>query len=117
MDFYFHKEKGFWLTFLTAVLIISVALITDLKMDLFVPMTGKYRLFGGVGILIAITLLFKWKYSRHVLGVITVIYLIATITFTFYGGDRMISFLILTVVLIFILILLSSRQVKDYIEN
>ena len=117
MNLYFNKQRGFWLTFLTSFLIISVALVTDLKMDLFVPATGKFRLFGGVGIIIAITLLFKWKYSRHVLGIITVIYLIATIFIAFQNGNRLISFSILSIVLISVLILLSSKPVNDYIKN
>jgi len=59
-------------------------------MDLFVPVTGKFRLFGGVGIIIAITLLFKWKCSRHVLGIIITIYLIVTIFIAFQNGNRLI---------------------------
>ena len=117
MNLDFYKQKGFWLTFLTSILIISVALVTDLKMDLFVPMTGKFRLFGGVGAIISITLLFKWKYSRHVLGIITVIYLIGTISFAFHDANRLISFSILSIVLISILILLSSIPVNDYMKN
>ena len=113
----FHKQRGFWLTFLTSILIISVALVTDLKMDLFVPVTGKFRLFGGVGIIIAVTLLFKWKYSRPILGIITVIYLIAAIFFAFHDGNRLISFSILSVVLISILVLLSSIPVNDYMKS
>ncbi len=117
MNLDFYKQRGFWLTFLTSFLIISVALVTDLKMDLFVPVTGKFRLFGGLGIIITVTLLFKWKYSKLILGIITVMYLIATIFFAFQDGNRLISFSILSIVLISILILLSSKPVNDYIKN
>lgn len=112
----FYRQKGFWPTLATAILIISVALVTDLKTELFVPVKGKFRLFGGIGILIAVTLLFKWRFSRHILGAYTFLYLIVTIHFVINGGNHLISFLIILTVLIIILILLFSKQVKDYIN-
>lgn len=117
MTFKLLKQKGFWLTLLTSILIILVAIVTDRRMDLFVPETGKYRLFGGLGIIFALTLIFKWKFSRYALGLITVLYIIPTIILGLHSGYRLIFFVIILILLISILILLMSRPVNDYVNG
>lgn len=115
----FYQRKGFIPTLITAILISAVAIITKQFKTLFVPESGNLKIFGGLGILLAIGLLLRWKYVRQILGVIV---LLATAGVGFLAfnvnNEFLLSHLILLVSLIVILyFLIVSKSVKCYIDN
>jgi putative effector of murein hydrolase len=116
----FYQEKGFFLTLLTSILIISIILIIDFKKTLFVRETGHLKILGGgLGIILAIGLILKWKYVRQILGVLVLISLVGVI-FIAIGSSKefLLSYSILLSTLFLIAyLLLFSKSVKDYINS
>lgn len=72
----FYQQKGFYQTLLTSILIISISLITQYKKTLFVQETGNFKIYGSLGMLLAVGLLLKWKFVREILGVLSLIVLL-----------------------------------------
>lgn len=115
----FYQEKGFFLTLLTSILIISIALLTEYKKTLFVHETGNFKIFGSLGVLCAIGLLLKWKYVRQILGVIVLIALVGII-FIMTGTSKefLLSYSILLTALVLVAyFLFLSRSVRNYVSN
>jgi len=113
----FYLRKGFYSTLFTSILIIAVDIITGYYKTLFVHETGNIKIFGGLGIILALGLLLRWKYTRKILGFIA---LIATtgIAFHIFNVDK--EFILSTSILLGGLILISyflivSKSIKSYI--
>ncbi|NVO11847.1 MAG: hypothetical protein HXX16_17950 [Bacteroidales bacterium] len=114
------QEKKFFLTLLTSILIISIVLIIDYKKTLFVHETGHLKILGGgLGIILAIGLILKWKYIRQILGVLVLISLVAVIVMAIGSSKEfLLSYSILLSTLILIAyFLLFSKSVKDYVNS
>ena len=112
-------SKGFYLTLITAILVTAISLLTEYKQELFVPESGNLKFFGGVGIILSIGLLLKWKYVREILGVLVVFSLFA-MAFIFLRSES--KFLIprLGLFLSFGLIaylLIFAKDLREYIEG
>ena len=111
--------KGFYLTLITAILITTISLLTEYKQGLFVPESGNLKFFGGVGIILSIGLLLKWRYVREILGVLVLFSLFALI-FVFLRSDstffiaRLGLFLSLGVIAYF---LIFSKALKEYVKG
>jgi putative effector of murein hydrolase len=116
----FYQEKGFFLTLITSILIILIILIIDYKKTLFVHETGHLKILGGgLGIILAIGLILKWKYIRQILGVLVLMSLFGVI-FIAIGSSKefLLSYSILISTLFLIVyLLLFSKSVKDYINS
>ncbi len=114
------QDKGFLLTLVTSILIILIVLIIDYKKTLFVHETGHLKILGGgLGIILAIGLILKWKYFRQILGVLVSMSLIGVI-FIAIGSSKeyLLSYSILLSTLILIAyFLLFSKSVKDYVKS
>jgi hypothetical protein len=115
----FYQEKGFFLTLLTSILVISIALITEYKKTLFVQETGTIKIIGSLGVLLAIGLLLKWKYARQILGVIVLIGIVGIIfIMTGISKEFLLSYSILLTTLVLIAyFLFLSRSVRNYVSN
>jgi hypothetical protein len=95
----FYKEKGFYLTLLTSTFIILIAFVTQHYKNLFVPVTGNIKIIGGIGVLLAIGLLFKVRYTRQLLAIIILFAIIGVISIMLNSGKEFIlaySILLLT---------------------
>lgn len=116
----FYQEKGFFLTLITSILIILIILIIDYKKTLFVQETGHLKILGGgLGIILAIGLILKWKYIRQILGVLVLLSLVAVIGMIIGSSKEFLlsySILLSTLILIAYL-LLFSKSVKDYVNS
>ena len=115
----FYHQKGFYLTLLTSILIISVSLITQYKKALFVHETGNIKIFGSLGTLLAIGLLLKWKFAREILGVFSLIAFVAIVIIMINTNKEfLISYGILLITLtLIILLLIFSNSVKSFLNN
>lgn len=114
-----YQRKGFVPTLLTTILIIAIAIITKQFKTLFVHESGNLKVFGVLGILLAIGLLLRWKYVRQILGVI-VLLVTALISYRIFNVEQEFllshSILLASLIVIFYF-LIVSKSVKYYIEN
>lgn len=114
-----YRQKGFLSTLFTTLLIISIAVATDYFDALFVPETGNIKIFGGIGIILAVGLIFRWKYVRYILGVISFVALFAMIFFISFASEPFIlplSILLAALALI-TYYLLFSKSLKTYVDR
>jgi len=114
-----YLQKGFLSTLFTSVLIISIAVATDYFDSLFVPETGKLKIFGGIGIILAVGLVFKWKYVRFILSIIASIAFLGVIAILTVASVQFIlplSILLAALTLI-TYFLLFSKSVKTYVDR
>lgn len=112
----FYQEKGFYHTLLATILVISITLITEYKKTLFVHETGNIKLLGGLGALLAIGLLLKWKYVREILGTLVLMVLFAVI-FIMVGTTKefLLAYsILLTALILIVYLLFFSKSVKEY---
>lgn len=114
-----HKKDGFYLTLLIALLIVSIALVTQYQKALFVEETGNIKIFGGLGILLAIGLVLRLKYVREILGAMTLLTVVlTTMTMINIGAEFYIAYGILLAALVAILSLLAfSQSVSNYLKS
>ena len=116
----FYKQKGFLITLITTLLIISIALITEHKKEFFVHENGNIKVFGSIGITLAIGLLLKWRFVREILGFLVLISIIGFIFINIISSNH--DFLVANIILILGLIivfylLIISKSVKNYMNN
>ncbi len=82
-----YYQEGFLSTLLTTILVFSIAMATEYFKHFFVQDTGNIKIFGGIGILLALGLLLKVKYTRQILSVITFLAIAMTV-FMIYWSDK-----------------------------
>jgi hypothetical protein len=115
----FIYQEGFLSTLLTAVLIFSIAIATEYFQHFFVPETGNIKIFGGIGILLAIALLLKMKYVRQILSVVTFIAMVVVILII-YMAEREFVYAHSTLLVALGLVayfLVFSDSVKTYVAR
>ena len=115
----YHYQEGFLSTLLTAVLIFLIATATEYFKHFFVHDTGNIKIFGGIGILLAIGLLFKLRFTRYILSVITFIAMIMA-TLMIYWSDKEFVYAHSTLLVALGLVayfLVFSDSVKKYVES
>ena len=71
MNLKFYQQKGFKATLCAAIILIAIPIVTDLYKEYFVSETGHFKIMGGLSIILAIGLLAKWKFVRHIAGILT----------------------------------------------
>lgn len=113
-----HKQKGFYWTLFIALLIISIALITEFKKTLFVHESGTFGIFGIGGIILAIGLVLKWKYVRQILGVISMVW-ISFLTYLINdpSNEYLLAHGTLIIILVLILYLITFLEPLRYYVN
>jgi len=74
-----YSQKGFRSTLLTSLLIIAIAIATEYFEALFVHETGDIKIFGGIGIVLALGLIFKWRYVKAILSIFSFMALVGSI--------------------------------------
>tara|TARA_R110001583_G_scaffold21469_2_gene81554 strand:+ start:7674 stop:8036 length:363 start_codon:yes stop_codon:yes gene_type:complete len=115
----FHYQEGFLSTLLTAILFFLIATATEYFKHFFVHDTGNIKIFGGIGILLAIGLLFKVKFTRYILSVITLLAIAMTLFMIFWSGKEFVyahSTLLVALGLV-AYFLVFSDSVKKYGEK
>ena len=115
----FYQEKGFYLTLLTSTFIILVAFVTEYYKYLFVHETGNIKIVGSIGVLLAIGLLFKVRYTRQLLAIIIMFAIFAVVFMMMnLGKEFLLAYSILLLVLGFVEYqLMFSIPVLRYIKK
>ncbi|MBC35838.1 MAG: hypothetical protein CL663_07360 [Bacteroidetes bacterium] len=111
-----HRQEGFFHTLAAAVLIIAVSLTTSYFKNSLSTEYVNIKIYGNLGIIIAIGLILKWKYIPEVTGGIT--FLACTfifISFFFANTQHFLQLIALLIVLIIITyLLLFNTKVKAF---
>jgi hypothetical protein len=114
-----YRQKGFRSTLFTTLLIISIAVVTNYFDTLFVPETGNLKIFGGIGIILAVGLIFKWKHVRFILAIIASLGFIACIFMVYSASEQFIipRLILLATLALITYFLLFSKSVKTYVKR
>jgi hypothetical protein len=115
------RQTGFRHAVVTCILIVIISLLTSYKKELFVAETGHLKLYGGgIGILLAIGLVLRWRYVREILAVLTAITLPIVIAFVIFDLQSPKLFARLWLLALqgsVAVLLLGSRELKAYIDS
>ncbi|MDQ1771442.1 hypothetical protein GQR60_09980 [Labilibaculum sp. A4] len=118
MNLKFYQQKGFKATLCAAIILIAIPIVTDVYKESFVSETGHFKIMGGLSIILAIGLLAKWKFVRHIAGILTGFILFATIFMAFAMGlNYAMAYTALFITLIVLLVLLNSKSVTVYMNS
>lgn len=114
-----YRQKGFWTTFVAAVIIVSIVLVTEYQKQMFVPETGNIKVFGTLGIVLAIGLIFKWRYVREILMTV-LMFSIGFIFFVLFNTESqfIVSFgILLTAMIVAFSLIAFSPSVRRYYKK
>ncbi len=118
MNMKLYQQEGFWATFIAAILLIAIQLVTYYFKEFFVPETGNLKLFGGVGVILAIALIFKVKLVWYVLNVLSFLcLLLVTLIVFWHGQDFLLARVVLLIAVLSLFVLLLSKPVKTYVNS
>lgn len=104
--------------YIVAAIIIGVSLLTQFQKTWFVEPTGHISVFGNVGALLAIGLIFRWKYIREILSVMMIMAIIGCISSIYMSNFNSISmFVLLAAFSVSFYFLAISNNLKTYVGN
>lgn len=112
----FNQQKAFYWTLLTSLLIIIVSVLTLYEKN--IVGTGNLKVYGSVGTILAIGLLFKVTFIRKILAFISLIGLIGLIFISISSHNLSLSNIGLGITLLVIsYLLLWSKHVYNYLNG
>lgn len=111
-----YSQKGFRSTLFTSLLIISIAIATEYFDTLFVHETGNIKIFGSIGIVLALGLIFKWRYVRTILSIFSFLALVGSIFMVSDAGEAYLipRSILLAAIALITYFLIFSKSVKAY---
>jgi hypothetical protein len=115
----YYTREGFVPTLIAAMLIVSIALITQFRKDLFVEESGSLKVFGTLGILLAVGLVLRWRRMREIMGVIVGLSLLMMVPILVMTANTrfFFNYVILSILLsVTLYLLIFSKAVKNYIS-
>lgn len=114
-----YQQKGFLSTVFTALLIIAIAVTTKYFDSLFVPETGNIKIFGGIGVILAVGLIFRLKYIRVIIGFLSLIAVLGMTPLIFMAKEPFILPLSILVAALALInyFLLFSKSLKTYVDR
>lgn len=66
------NQQGKIETYVIATIIFTITFLSNFSKELFVEQSGKFEIFGNnLGFILVIGLLWKWKYIREIVSVLT----------------------------------------------
>jgi hypothetical protein len=118
MDSKVMKQNGRLETLLIAAIIMAITMVTNFSKEIFVEQSGNIQIFGNFGLLMVAGLIWKWKYTRKVLSILTFIALLAIIMSVIMVKTITFPFLMLLAGLIIAFYLSTfSNNVKVYFDE
>lgn len=118
MDSKVMKQNGRLETLLIAAIIMAITMVTNFSKEIFVEQSGNIQIFGNFGLLIVAGLIWKWKYTRKVVSILTFIALLAIIMSVIMVKTITLPFLMLLAGLIIAFYLSTfSNNMKVYFDE
>jgi len=118
MDSKVMKQNGRLETLLIATIILAITMVTNFSKEIFVQQSGNIQIFGNFGLLMVAGLIWKWKYTRKVVSILTFIALLAIIMSVIMVKTITLPFLMLLAGLIIAFYLSTfSNNMKVYFDE
>ncbi len=118
MKIKFIEQKGFIPTLIASILLIFISTVHNYAKDYFVPETGNFKLLGGLGLVLAVGLLLKWKYVRQISAVVSGFLMTTVVIIGIFAGSQFLtSYIILATALLLLFMLLLSKPVIEYAKS
>ena len=118
MDSKVMKQNGRLETLLIATIILAITMVTNFSKEIFVQQSGNIQIFGNFGLLMVAGLIWKWKYTRKVVSILTFIALLAIIMSVIMVKTITFPFLMLLAGLIIAFYLSTfSNNMKVYFDE
>ena len=112
------QQSGKAETFVIALIIFTLTLLSNFSKELFVEQSGEFEIFGNLGFLLVIGLLLKWRYIRKIVSTLTVLAIFGILMGTLVAKSFTPSYIVLLVGLSIVFYLSSfSNSVKSYLEQ
>lgn len=110
------KHIGKMETFIVVALILLMTILTNYYKELFVEPDGKIEIFGNLGFILAIGLLYRWKYIRQIVSMYSSLVVLVMVTALIVTKTFSLSFVLLLIGLGIIFYLTTfSKPVKEYL--
>lgn len=105
-------------TFGIAALILLITILTNYYKELFVGSSGKIEIFGNLGFILSIGLLYRWKYIRQTVSIYSALVVIVMITVLMLTKSFSLPMVVLLVGLSLIFYLTTfSNPVREFISQ
>jgi hypothetical protein len=112
------KQSGKIETLVAATIILAITLLSNFSKELFVEQSGKFEIFGNLGFLLAIGLIWRWRHIRKVVSIITMLSIFAILMSLVMVKSISIAFFILLIGLSIAFYLTTfSKNVIIYLNN
>ncbi len=112
------KQPGKTGTLVVATIIFVIAALSNFSKELFVEQGGKFEIFGNLGFLLVIGLLWRWRHIGKVVSILTMLSIFAILMSLILAKSISISFFILLIGLSIVFYLTTfSKSVKLYLNK
>lgn len=113
------NQQGKIETYVIATIIFTITFLSNFSKELFVEQSGKFEIFGNnLGFILVIGLLWKWKYIREIVSVLTFFVIFVIMSSVLMIKSLSIPFFVLLVAMSISFYLTTfSANVKEYLDE
>lgn len=112
------KQNGKLETLLIAIIILALTLLTNWSKEIFVEQSGNIQIFGNIGLLLVGGLIWKWKYIRKIVSILSLLTILAIFMSVLMVNNITLPFLGLLAGLTIVFYLTTfSNNVKAYFNE
>ena len=113
------NDQGKIETYVIATIIFTITFLSNFSKELFVEQSGKFEIFGNnLGFILVIGLLWKWKYIREIVSVLTLFVIFVIISSVVMIKSLSIPIFVLLVAMSISFYLTTfSANVKEYLDE
>lgn len=91
------KQSGRTETLAIATIIFVITVLSNFSKELFVEQSGKFEIFGNLGFILVIGLLWRWKHIGKVVSILTFLAILAILMSMLMTKSISIAFFILLI--------------------
>jgi len=113
------NDQGKIETYVIATIIFTITFLSNFSKELFVEQSGKFEIFGNnLGFILVIGLLWKWKYIREIVSVLTLFVIFVIISSVVMIKSLSIPLFVLLVAMSISFYLTTfSANVREYLNE
>ena len=113
------NQQGKIETYVIATIIFTITILSNFSKELFVEQSGKFEIFGNnLGFILVIGLLWKWKYIREIVSVLTLFVIFVIMSSVLMIKSLSISIFVLLVAMSISFYLTTfSANVRAYLDE
>lgn len=112
------KQSGKTGTLVIAAIIFAIAALSNFSKELFVEQSGKFEIFGNLGFLLVIGLLWRWRHIGKVVSILAMLSILTIFMSIIMTKSMSIAFFILLIGLSLVFYLTTfSKAVNLYLNK